>query len=209
MRLIAVVLYLALTGLVLTSCERDSAKDAPITAAKSPEAVNPPATIGTADESVVTEFTKRVNEYMALQKQLDGTLKPLSDHPKPLEIDAHQRALAALIAKGRPDAKVGDIFEPKMQAFIKGLVRSVIGGSNGATIKASLMDENPMGVSIAVNGRYPDTVPMATMPTEVLATLPKLADPLEYRFVGNRLILLDTKAHIIVDYVPETFDVGK
>ena len=189
-------------------CDRDVAKDAPITSATSPAMVNPPASIGSADESVVQDFTKRVNEYMALHKQLDGTLKRPPDRATPLQVDAHQRALGALIAKARPDAKVGGIFEPKMQTFIRGLVRAVINGPGGATIKASLMDENPMGVKIEVNGRYPDTVPMSTMPPDVLAALPKLPEDLEYRFVGNRLILLDTRAHIIVDYVTDTFDAG-
>ena len=206
---LAILIYLALTTFVVAGCERDPAKDAPITAAKSPEAVNPPATIGTAAESVVVEFDKRVKEYMALHDQLNGTLKQPPDRATPLQIDAHQRALAALIAKGRPDAKQGDVFEPKMQEFVRGLVRSVITGANGAAIKASLMDENPMNAKIAINGRYPDDVPMATMPPDVLAALPKLPEVLEYRFVGNRLILLDTRAHIIVDYVTDTFDAGK
>ena len=211
------IAVLALSGALLTGCGRepakdevkDPAKDAPITSATSPSSANTQATIGRADQSVVQEFDKRVKEYMALHKQLDGTLKQPPDKATPLQIDAHQRALAALIAKGRPDAKVGDIFEPKMQAFVRGLVRSVIGGTNGAAIKASLMDENPMGVKIDINGRYPDTVPMSTMPPDVLAALPKLPEELEFRFVGNRLILFDTRAHIIVDYVTDTFDAGK
>ena len=69
------------------------------------------------------------------------------------------------------------------------------------------MDENPMGVKIAVNDRYPDTIPLATMPPDILAALPKLPADLEYRFVGNRLIILDNKAHLIVDFVPDTFDI--
>ena len=201
------VLVLAIT--VVGGCERDPAKDAPITAAKAPSVISTPATIGTADESVVAEFSKRVNEYIALHKQLDDSLNRLPDKATPLQIDAKQRALAALLAKARADAKAGDVFEPKMQTIVRGLVRSVIAGPNGPTIKASLMDENPMGVKIEINGRYPDTVPMSTMPTDVLSSLPKLPEQLEYRFVGNRLILLDTPAHIIVDYVTDTFDVGK
>jgi hypothetical protein len=39
------------------------------------------------------------------------------------------------------------------------------------------------------------------MPPQVLAMLPKLPDDLEYRFIGNRLILLDVHAHTIADYI--------
>jgi len=48
---------------------------------------------------------------------------------------------------------------------------------------------------------------MSTMPPDVLAALPKLPENLEYRFVGNRLILLDVEAHLVVDFVENTFDV--
>jgi hypothetical protein len=56
-------------------------------------------------------------------------------------------------------------------------------------------------VKLAVNGRYPDEVPMSTMPPQVLAVLPKLPVEIEYRFVGDRLILLDVHAHIVMDYI--------
>jgi recombinational DNA repair protein RecR len=53
----------------------------------------------------------------------------------------------------------------------------------------------------AVNGRYPDTVPLSTVPPEVLQTMPKLSEDMEYRFIGDDLILLDTHAHVIADYI--------
>jgi hypothetical protein len=83
----------------------------------------------------------------------------------------------------------------------------VITGPDGAVIKASLMDENPMAARVAINERYPDTVPMSTMPPDVLAALPSLPSDLEYRFVGNRLILLDIRSHFVIDVVENTFTV--
>ncbi len=65
------------------------------------------------------------------------------------------------------------------------------------------MDENPVGLTLAVNGRYPDTVPLSSVPPQVLQTLPKLSEDLEYRFVGDRLILLDTHAHVIADFIDD------
>ena len=63
------------------------------------------------------------------------------------------------------------------------------------------MDENPVSVKLAVNGRYPDEVPLSTVPPQVLAVLPKLPEELEYRFIGPRLILLDVHAHTVSDYI--------
>ena len=41
------------------------------------------------------------------------------------------------------------------------------------------------------------------MPPDLLEVLPALPVELEYRFVGEALILLDTVAHIVVDYIPD------
>ena len=200
----------ALLFSVSIACGREEPvrkEEVPVTAKTAPEVVAPPsASIGVPGESIVADFNRRIEEYIALRKRLAGTLPDLPSQPTPIQIDANQRALGALMAKGRPDAKVGDVFVPDMQAFVRGLVRRVLTGPDGPRIKASLMDENPMNVKIAVNGRYPDTVPLSTMPPDVLAALPKLPEDLEYRFVGNRLILLDVASHIIADYVENTFD---
>jgi len=110
------------------------------------------------------------------------------------------------VAKARAQAKQGDVFIPSIQTYIRGVVRRVIDGPDGPAIKASLMDENPMQVELAVNGRYPDTIPMSTMPADMLAALPPLGKDLEYRFVGNRLVLLDLQSHLIIDYVTDAFD---
>jgi hypothetical protein len=207
MRQSQMLVVLALAALVATGCEKKTPQEeAPVTAKTAPETVAQQATIGTPGESVVTEFNRRVQEYLAVRQQLAGTLKKLPDKATPLQIDAFQRALSALVAKARTDAKQGDVFVPEMQTFTRGLIRRVLAGPEGPKIRASLMDENPMGVKIAVNDRYPDTVPMSTMPPDVLAALPKLPQDIEYRFVGNRLILLDVQSHLIVDFVDNTFD---
>jgi hypothetical protein len=41
------------------------------------------------------------------------------------------------------------------------------------------------------------------MPPQVLEPLPKLDEEMEYRFLGQRLVLLDTHAHIVVDYTED------
>jgi hypothetical protein len=124
-----------------------------------------------------------------------------STEATPQQIDSNQRALGKLIQEARANAKPGDIFTPQAQPVIKRLLATVFGGPEGAELKASIMDENPIDVKLTVNGRYPDTVPISTIPPEVLQTLPELTEDLEYRFVGYSLILLDTHAHIIADFV--------
>ena len=67
------------------------------------------------------------------------------------------------------------------------------------------MDENPGVPKIVVNERYPDTVPLSTIPPQVLQGLPKLPEEMEFRFVGNTLVLMDVHAHIIADFIPDAF----
>jgi hypothetical protein len=208
MRHSQLLVVVALAGIVVAGCEKKTPQEeAPVTAKTAPETVAQQSSIGVPGESVVSEFNRRVQEYLAVRQQLAGTLTKVPDKATPVEIDANQRALGALLAKARADAKQGDIFVPEMQTFVRGLIRRVLAGPDGPKIRASLMDENPMGVKIAVNDRYPDTIPMSTMPPDVLAALPKLPENIEYRFVGNRLILLDVQSHLIVDFVDNTFDV--
>ena len=214
MRSIFITGTVVVLSLVAAACGKkeetatEIAKDAPVTAKTAPDVIaqQTQSSVVAADSSTVGDFEKRVKDYLSLQKQILGSLKRLPDQASPKEIDTHQRALAALMAKARADARQGDIFIPGMQTYIRGVVRRVLTGPDGAKIKASVMDENPMRVKIDINGRYPDEIPMSTMPPDVLSALPQLPEDLEYRFLGNRLILLDTRSHLIVDFVADTFD---
>jgi hypothetical protein len=135
---------------------------------------------------------------------LEESLPKLPDEATPQQIDRNQRALERLIRNARVTAKPGDIFTPEARAVIKRLLASVFGGPEGKQLKASIMDENnadPAALKLRVNARYPDTVPLATVPHAVLQTLPELPEDLEYRFIGDWLILLDSHAHIIADFV--------
>ena len=71
--------------------------------------------------------------------------------------------------------------------MIKRLLAAVFGGPEGKQLKESIMDENPVDVVVKVNGRYPDNVPVSTVPPQVLQTLPKLSEDMEYRFIGDRI----------------------
>jgi hypothetical protein len=44
------------------------------------------------------------------------------------------------------------------------------------------------------------------MPPQVLAALPRLPADLEYRFIQNHLILFDSHAHMIADFMFSAFN---
>jgi hypothetical protein len=159
-----------------------------------------------ASAAVIQDFLKRVDAYLALHKKLESTLPKLPEQTTPQQIDAHQRSLAKLVQAERAGAKQGDILTPAMQQRIRALLRPVFTGRDGEQIKGEILDKEYKGnVKLAVNGRYPDEIPISTVPPQVLAALPELPDELEYRFIQNSLILFDPHAHIIIDYMTRAF----
>jgi hypothetical protein len=161
----------------------------------------PTAALSSADAAALRGFEARVKEYAALHQKLERTLPKLSKDSTPQQIDSHQRALARLVQQARAGATPGSIFTPDVQEVVHSLMAQVFGGPDGAALKSSIMDENPAGIKVTVNGRYPDIVPLSTVPPQVLEGLPALPDDLEFRFIGRRLILMDDHAHLVVDFV--------
>ena len=152
--------------------------------------------------AAISEFLKRVDEYVAIHKKLEGTIPSLPKEASPQQIDQHQRALGRLIAQERASAKRGDIFTPAMERIARKLLNDTFRGPGGAQMKREVFEEyEQRNIMPTINGRYPDEVPLSTVPPGVLAGLPKLPEELEYRFVGTNLILLDPHAHIIADYI--------
>jgi hypothetical protein len=153
-----------------------------------------------SEHKTAEDFASRVRGYRTLQTKLEATLPKVPKSATPAQVDENQRALSALIRTARADAKWGDVLTPDMQALVKRTLAGVIGGADGKIIKASIMDENPGVPTLSVNDRYPDAIPLSTMPPQVLDALPKLEEDLEYRFIGERLVLMDARAHLIVDF---------
>ena len=201
------VIAMAVSASVLCGCTRSSSPPTDQSKASVPGSGTSaaPAEPVNEDAKALAGFLDRVNQYATLHLKLENTLPKLSKESTPQQVDAHQRALTKLIQDARKDAKQGDIFTPDSQAVVKKLVGKIFSGPDGASLKASIMDENPGVPNLKVNARYPDEIPVSTIPPQLLQGLPKLPEEMEYRFVGNNLILMDTHAHIIADYVPNTF----
>jgi len=203
----AVGVMIVVISTATASCSR-SASPPPVDQTKAAvpgSAANAPAPPVNEDAKALAGFLDRVNQYATVHQKLENSLPKLSKESTPEQIDGHQRALAKLIQDARSTAKPGDIFTPESQAVIKKLIAKIFGGPDGAAIKASVMDENPGVPNLKVNGRYPDEVPVSTIPPQLLENLPKLPEEMEFRFVGNDLILMDTHAHIVADIIPDAF----
>ena len=194
--------------LTLGACTRDATPPPPPATSASPVSAPPTERVvgplSPEDARALATMNDRLREYVDVHLKLERSLPKLPKEATPQQIDKNQRALEKLVRETRTNAKRGDLFTAEAQPVIKRLLATVFGGPDGKQLKASIMDENPVDpvqLKLSVNGRYPDTVPLTTIPPQVLQTLPKLHEDLEYRFVGDWLILLDVHAHVIADYI--------
>lgn len=171
----------------------------------SPEAAPPTQRVvgplSEADAAALATMNDRLKSYVALHNKLEAALPKLPAEATPVQRDAVQRQFEKELRSARAGAKQGDMFTPQAQPVIKRLIAAVFDGPEGQKLKSSIMDENPVGVKLVINGRYPDNVPISTMPPQVLQTLPRLTEGLEYRFVNDHLIILDVHAHIVADFI--------
>ena len=194
--------------LALDACAGGDIPPSPPATAASP--VSAPATervvgpLSAADAEALATMNDGLKAYIELHTTLERSLPPLSKDASPAQIDKNQRAFELLIRQARTTARRGDIFTPAARPVIIRLLAAVFAAPDGKPLTAALADENradPIALKLTVNSRYPDTVPLTSMPPQILQTLPKLTEDLEYRFVGDWLILLDTHAHVIADYI--------
>jgi hypothetical protein len=151
---------------------------------------------------VMADFSARVSAYVELRDELrKGT--PALAVGDPAQVRHAVDALAARIRVARAGARRGDIFTPTIsREFKKVLVQT------DDTTWADIVDDNPGEFSTRINGTYPEKKPFSTVPANILAALPRLPDDVEYRFLGRHLILLDTRASVIVDWIPYAMGCG-
>jgi len=152
------------------------------------------------DAQTLADFQVRVKNYLALRQKVMAGRPALPDKATPDQIEAYQRSLGDLIIAARKGARKGDVFGGEMTVLVRRLLGPIFKGPDGAAIRNGILEEAQPLVP-TINTRYPDDVPVSTMPPVILKALPKLDENLEFRFVGRHLILMDGPAHLIVDIV--------
>ena len=158
-------------------------------------AVNP-------DAAVMADFKARVEKYADLHKDLARGSAKQKEETSAEQVNAQKDALASKIQAARAGARHGEIFTPEIRQAFRRLLAPQMKGGDGRDAKATLKDDAPARgtVPFKVNARYPENQPKPTMPANLLMNLPTLPEPLEYRVVGQHLLLIDTAADVIVDY---------
>ena len=179
---------------VLTVCELGSARIGLAQATR----VNSTA-------AVLADFSKRVNDYVALHRRLANTFGQIDETKSQAEIAAREKALGDAIRTARTNVKPGEILTPQVATIFKKLIADEYRRRPAATVKVR---EDPREAESAefkpvLNQTYPPTEPLETFPAGLLRLLPQLPKEVEYRTVGRYLVLRDSEANVIVDVAPQ------
>jgi hypothetical protein len=155
----------------------------------------------------IEEFSEEVEEYLEIHRKARKKLPPLSEEADAVAATTYGEKLGALIREERKGAKQGDLLNPKLAAILRRILQAEL--ARGQERHLVLTEGNPSGdeenngpVKVAVNAHYIPAAPLSTVPPTLLLQLPPLPEELHYRFVGRTLILRDSIANIIVDYLP-------
>jgi len=145
-------------------------------------------------------FNKRIGEYAALHRRLEGPLPPLKPSTSPSATILKRMRLAAAIKTARPQARRGDIFTAAVGRLFRDLVAAALEGHDIDAFLDDLSDEHERaaGYHPKVYDHYPEWA-SHYMPVVLLWALPTLPEDIEYRLIGRDLILWDIHADLIVD----------
>lgn len=158
------------------------------------------------DLAAIRAFEDRVSAYASLRRTEEKKLPPLAAaETDAATIRAHDRALGEAVRRARAGARPGDVFVPAVRPVLRRLVDEELRGDPAQ--QRTVHEGNPEKVrgappvEYAVNASYPEGAPWSTVPPALLARLPRLPDDLQYRFSGRHLLLVDTRARLVVDFL--------
>ena len=157
------------------------------------------------DAGVRADFCGRIAAYVTFRGGLQEHLPAVRVTNDVAQIRSAVHALATKIRSTPRRPKEGEIFTPRTAAEFRRRLLLVATADTCETI----MDDNPGQLSRPVSRDYPEGKPRSTTPATVLAILPILPPDIEYRFVGRDLILLDTRANIVVDRIANAIRCGR
>lgn len=162
-------------------------------------------TVPVTDDEAVQQFQQAADDYALMHRYLERRLPPVVVTADVATLRQAIDAMAAAIRMARTDARLGDLFSPAVGDVLRyRIARSLQRqGLTPFDVRAAqLADTGPVGAPVLkVNGSFP-WVLAAGMNPAILQALPPLPPELQYRMVGNDLVLIDVHASLIVDILP-------
>jgi len=177
-------------GATLSGWSQRTAGQSGSAATSGQRAVNPAGQASAA-------FKKRLDDYLKLRSSITAKIPDVSETHDPNKISRREKALGEAIAAARASAKPGDLFGDITPYITQIMAKDW--ATRSAVDRKAIYKELPAGVKISINQPYPTTLPLLTVPSNLLVNLPMLPDDLEYRIVDHLLLLRDRDANLVID----------
>lgn len=151
-------------------------------------------------------FIDATREYAAMHRRLENVVGRIEINSSADEINRSMAALAAAIRAERRDARQGDFFTPALGRELRARINDALLDHDftaedvRASARVDAIDPRPFRPE--VNGPFFWVLAAAMFPC-VIESLPPLPPELQYRIVGNDLLLIDVHASLIVDFLPQ------
>jgi len=158
----------------------------------------------TDDAKILDSFKHSVQQYLETVRKPLPTGKTMQRKQSAQSLSAKRQELASEVRAARPDAKQGDLFTPQVGDVFRRLLATTFAGPDGPRIRISLRRAEPLAkLHLKVNDTYPHGIPLQSTPPSLLQNFPALPKGVEYRIVDHTLILRDSEANTVVDYLPD------
>lgn len=171
------------------------AADATIASAQSQEPETP----------AVAAFTASITDYVRMHRRLEEAVGRIQINSSVEQINRSMAALASAIRVERAGARQGDLFTPVLARELRARINDALleHGFTAGDVLASEREDwiERSSFQPQVNGPFFWVLATAMFPC-VIEALPPLPSELQYRIVGNDLMLVDVHASLIVDILP-------
>jgi hypothetical protein len=156
----------------------------------------------TDDHAIALQaFNGNVERYVRLRDRLEEPLPAFDERRDPWSLMLTRRYLAAAIRSARPGARLGDVFTAPVSVAFRGLIRQAIYDIDIEGLGDEDLQADDFVIDLMVHEPLPRWS-LRTLPDVLLQRLPALPAGIEYRFVGEALVLWDAHAEILIDALP-------
>jgi hypothetical protein len=154
------------------------------------------------DQAAFRRFNDAVARYVALQQKIQTEVPGLTPNSTAKELNEASDRMAAAMRRARPKAAQGDFFDKEAAGVIRARISAELRSPSTTVVIESIDDEAAPVVRPSVHLRFPTASALATMPPSILRLLPPLPSELEYRIIGEYLVLRDVGAAMVIDFIP-------
>ena len=152
-------------------------------------------------KAAIEDFQARVTAYAKLREEVLGRVPKVPEKATKEQIqvfkDSFQRAMRA----ARAGSKHGDVITPQAADAIRYLIATTYVGKDRKQLRSAVFAAENRTVPVRANFVYPEAVEIIETPPKLLLVLPQLPNAIRYRFVVDKLLLMDSENQLIIDYM--------